>query len=78
MTISITMQSKRGTGGRAMTELKPCPFCGDIHPTVLDTIDGDPIIPCFVLCSFCSARINGPNRHDAIEAWNRRASDDPV
>lgn len=58
-----------------MPELKPCPFCGDIHPTVLATIDGDPIIPCFVLCSFCSARINGPNRHDAIEAWNRRADD---
>lgn len=63
-----------------MTELKPCPFCGEkedidygIFTVTLKGFD-------YVQCQNCSAEINAIYKDEqyisAIEAWNRRADND--
>lgn len=61
-----------------MTELKPCPFCGgkaEFCATCMDYA--------FVKCRECGAKTDNiaisyeySAKDVAIEAWNRRASDD--
>lgn len=65
-----------------MTELKHCPFCGGEAELQNDTINFDKINS-YVVCSKCHARTK---KHEisttyssdemAIEAWNRRATDE--
>lgn len=58
-----------------MTELKPCPFCGG-EASVLE-LNGFSMSRYFVSCDTCSA--SGDHRETeeaAIEAWNRRVTDD--
>lgn len=57
-----------------MTELKPCPFCGG-EAIITDvvcymTIPG-------VECTSCTAMVVGDETiEEAIDAWNRRTTDD--
>ena len=60
-----------------MEKLKPCPFCG--HNVIIDTMTiisshglrkTVPIIVCQ-----CGGIMLGLSEQEAIEAWNRRASD---
>lgn len=49
-------------------KLKPCPFCGSVHFSVLDFESRYR-----VECNFCKARTGIWNsEQDAIDAWNRR------
>ena len=56
--------------------IKPCPFCGDKSPEIMD--DGDDF-DTYVVCGFCGARgewATGQHKEAtklAIEFWNRRA-----
>lgn len=64
-----------------MTELKPCPFCGEkmrmVYSSVLKRFVIAHINP--YNCYFQSFEINGiavGSLAEAAEAWNRRAEDD--
>ena len=66
------------SGMDRLTELLPCPFCGDNHATTTYTIDGR-----LAVCTSCGAKsgnyYHGPKNQPsaderAIAAWNRRAS----
>lgn len=51
--------------------LKPCPFCGNKSPRLVDVKVND----CFVYCTDCfvNTRMYPPcTREDAIVSWNRR------
>lgn len=49
-------------------ELKPCPFCGNVHLSVLDYESRHR-----VECPFCGTRTGNYNSEaDAIDAWNKR------
>ena len=54
-----------------MRELKPCPFCG------WGTIVNGGILNYRCQCNSCGATTKGyPTWELAVEAWNRRVSDD--
>lgn len=60
-----------------MTELKPCPFCGEESDIYLgDSTDGyirgTQYIEAY--CNRCGARIKGHLVSETIEAWNTRAN----
>lgn len=66
------------SGMDRLTELLPCPFCGDNHATTTYTRDGR-----LVVCTSCGAKsgnyYHGPKHlpsadERAIAAWNLRAS----
>ena len=65
-----------------MTELKPCPFCGQkVAELSSERFDGKDIS--YVTCRRCGSRgeffFVSPkyaSAEKAIEAWNRRVSDD--
>lgn len=61
-------------GRKAMDELKPCPFCGGMPQTVVDDETEEKI---GVKCFSCGGCIDSEKDtlDEAIEAWNRRASD---
>lgn len=53
-----------------MSELKPCPFCGDLDPYV----SGDDWNGWYVVCSGCGADGSTEStKAEAIDAWNTRA-----
>ena len=53
-----------------MAELKPCPFCGSEAARSWGVLDSHE-----VYCIGCHATIKRDGMEEAIEAWNRRASD---
>lgn len=63
--------------------LKPCPFCGGTafayevqpHQHFLSEF-GEYGGGGFVECTGCSCGVSGKQKKEAIEAWNRRASDE--
>ena len=57
-----------------MSELKPCPFCG--NDTITTGITKAPMVSqrFYVVCTNCSARIErSACLSKAVTAWNRRA-----
>jgi hypothetical protein len=78
----LEAQNERNAGGRAMNELKPCPFCGgeaeivggpeNWTPTFYDPDSGgDPIA---VVCKTCACGLHFFDGYaEAAAAWNRRA-----
>lgn len=62
-----------------MDELKPCPFCGGDAELLSINNNGQGLSPLFwyVVCTnMCARTFRHISDHDAIEAWNRRVSDD--
>ena len=61
-----------------MSELKPCPFCGG-EAIVIKTDLGDGCAEFYhAVCLDCSVEMKQyecMTRKEAIEAWNRRASE---
>ena len=61
-----------------MTELKPCPFCGSHVVRMHDFGDGvfDTVM---IECQNCGVSVHSKdfelNEKEAIELWNRRASE---
>lgn len=66
-----------------MSELKPCPFCGareddedePLHVWWVDKPDGEYMVE----CDRCGASISWANNwlhSEAVEAWNRRATNE--
>ena len=58
------------------TELKPCPFCGNIEPLVV--VDDETEMLFGVCCFKCEAAIKAvfAERKEAVDAWNRRPKDE--
>ena len=57
-------------------KLKPCPFCGNIHPSV-PNYKNSGITWLRVFCEDCEA--NGPvasTKEYAMESWNRRTANE--
>lgn len=68
---------------RTMTDLKSCPFCTSEKAHVFNEYseDGDTISGCAVFCddddATCKANTGWyKTKQEAIDAWNRRASDE--
>ena len=59
-----------------MTELKPCPFCGNNlnAQCPLDTIypDNRELTLWQVTCNDCGVMMLGESKEDAIASWNAR------
>jgi hypothetical protein len=60
-----------------MSELKPCPFCGD-SADFAETFSVEPphnIVGGIVYCvsSLCKCYVEGDSRTEATKRWNRRA-----
>lgn len=59
-----------------MTELKLCPFCGEV-PILAGSDEGNPYW--FVMCDNCGATVLGSaDKNKAVESWNRRANGDKI
>lgn len=57
-----------------MTELEPCPFCGNEYISVIPSVDK---IVYWCKCEECGVETSCyENKADAIQAWNRRVQDD--
>lgn len=67
-----------------MEKLKPCPFCGgkanivvvEPHTHEIAIFMPDYEGGAFVECNDCTCAISAKTKEMAIEAWNRRASDE--
>jgi Lar family restriction alleviation protein len=59
--------------GESLTDLKPCPFCGETHALTVDDLAGD---DWYVECGACKVQQHAiyPTCDAAIVAWNRRAA----
>ncbi|CAM5420808.1 hypothetical protein ATER59S_02392 [Aquamicrobium terrae] len=71
----------------APTELLPCPFCGNApkarrfveeYEADKDGPSGEYDAHFFICCDHCGIEQREEYRHDAITAWNRRASPQPA
>ena len=63
-----------------MTNLKPCPFCGEqdhLYPTYRMGSIG-PDLPINIQCLGCGIEFTPGSGQSAIMAWNRRSSATPV
>lgn len=58
-----------------MTELKPCPFCGNSAYQHMKYTIHDHKLRHVVKCTKCNAIMEYRDKKSAIEAWNRRAND---
>jgi Lar family restriction alleviation protein len=61
----------KGVNGNGL--LKPCPFCGNPHVSIVETLrefDGDNTY--FVNCGCCNASQLPDGKEDAIRNWNQR------
>lgn len=59
-----------------MTELKPCPFCGEKYLIDYGIMGGTMEGFDYVQCANCGAEIHSVNKGnyiEAVKAWNRRA-----
>jgi uncharacterized Zn finger protein len=52
--------------GEGMTELKPCPFCGE------DLFKIKSLYAPFIKCEYCGTMRSGHTLDECIEQWNRR------
>ena len=61
-----------------MNDLKPCPFCNDTYIRVHFTKGGNYVVGCNTLNCVClhSEGKLFSSVEKAVDAWNRRASDD--
>lgn len=59
-----------------MTNLKPCPFCGNESISVASTKVPGATERFFVMCTCCSAKIERTSMFKAVSAWERRAEND--
>lgn len=60
-----------------MSDLKPCPFCGNTEPW-LERI-GTPRWSCIVACGECGSRHESSDEGaDSGASWNRRAQPEPA
>lgn len=60
-----------------MSELKPCPFCGESGSLYVEHMEGTTKRPAYrVYCDNCGASHRFTDRGDHIENWNRRAVPD--
>ena len=56
-----------------MSELKPCPFCGDNRAVHIES----KTFGFYVFCVKCRAKTDhGANKGAATRAWNRRADNE--
>ena len=60
-----------------MTELKPCPFCGDLKAEIEERIITEYNIKSYQVVCFSCAGSSGLHisQEKAIEAWNRRTTE---
>lgn len=56
-----------------MTDLKPCPFCGDIAKLTIERIYYDDWYT--IACVGCGLMIDGSDKQAVIDAWQRRRTD---
>ena len=61
-------------GGKGMTELKPCPFCGNSDPLLIE--NGHWPIEIHCRNWNCMAMVVDEVKEDAIRHWNRRVEDE--
>ncbi|ELH8365166.1 Lar family restriction alleviation protein [Salmonella enterica] len=57
--------------------LKPCPFCGNPHVSLVETLrefDGENTY--FVNCGCCNASQLSDSKEGAIRNWNQRDEED--
>ena len=60
-----------------MSDLKPCPFCGDTYINIRRKKEGYNVGCNTVNCIACHVRTRVyKTEQDAIEAWNRRVQDE--
>lgn len=62
-------------------ELKPCPFCGEKQDIDYGIMTGTMKGFDYVQCQTCGAEIHAIHKGryvNAIEAWNRRTSDEQI
>ena len=60
-------------------KLKPCPFCGSEDVKLLEEVEIQGVLACFVNCRSCNAcgsMFLTSKKKEAIAAWNRRANND--
>lgn len=72
------LKGSRTEKGKAMTELKPCPFCGaevKLEKEWADALSVFYNFNCYNCGMFCFQNECVP-KDIAIEAWNRRADND--
>ena len=59
-----------------MSELKPCPFCGDIYIIVRNNSAGYYIGCNTINCIMCNTFVRRyRTKKDAVESWNKRAGE---